>query len=65
MSHPCQVSATTAVEAKIGRNASSHNTQPALATETTPSPARTCGSSHQLGTSKAAMVERIPAVEAL
>lgn len=36
--------------------------QPVLITETMPSPARTCGSTHQLGTSSAARIEIIPAV---
>jgi hypothetical protein len=60
-SQACQPSAATAVTAKNGRSASSHSRQPALAMESAPSPARTCGSSHQLGTRRAATVETIPA----
>src|SRR5215471_8325637 len=46
---------------KSGCNFSSQKRQPALNKPTIPSPARTCGSTHQLGVSRAARIDIIPA----
>src|SRR5438093_11589103 len=43
-----------------GCRRSSQNRQPALNNPPTPRPARTCGSTHQLGVSKAAIIDRTP-----
>ena len=51
----------TAIVKNTGCNRSSQNRQLALNSDSAPSPARTCGSTHQLGVSRAAMIESIPA----
>src|SRR5207244_11645277 len=50
----------TATPKNIGCRRSSQNRQPALNNPTKPSPARTCGSTHQLGVSRAAIIDKTP-----
>src|SRR5437764_7567283 len=60
--HTCQASEAIATAKKSGCNRSSQRRQPALISENSPSPARTCGNIHQLGVSRAAMIDNSPAL---
>jgi hypothetical protein len=59
--HIWYTSAPTATAKKSGCKRWSQKRQPALIKETKPSPARTCGSTHQLGVSRAATILSMPA----
>jgi hypothetical protein len=59
--HIWYTSAPAATAKKSGCRRWSQKRQPALIKETKPSPARTCGSTHQLGVSRAATILSMPA----
>src|SRR3989442_4603244 len=58
--HSWYASVAKATTKNRGCRRSSQNKQPALNSPTKPSPARTCGSTHQLGVSRAAITDRTP-----
>src|SRR5712691_1711656 len=59
-SHAWYASEETATPKKSGCRRCNQIRQLALKTENNPSPARTCGSIHQLGVSKPVMIESMP-----
>jgi len=59
--HIWYTSDATATAKNRGCSRCNQNRHPALNNETRPSPARTCGSTHQLGVSKAAKIDNTPA----
>ena len=60
--HTCHARDPIATVRNNGCNRSSQNKHPALMSETNPSPARTCGSIHQLGVRSAATIDNMPAL---